>query len=40
MLKMNKPEIARHGENNFIPIETIPEGAKLIESGKSLIVGR
>lgn len=33
-----KPQVCRHGENNFIPAE-LPKGAKLIESGKSLIVG-
>lgn len=28
----------RHGENLFIPIDEIPQKARLVESGKSLVV--
>ena len=39
MLNMKgKAQLARHGENNFIPAQ-LPKGAKLVEKGKSLIVG-
>lgn len=35
----NKPQLARHGENNFIPASKVPKGAVLVEKGARVTVG-
>jgi len=39
MEKMDKPEIVRHGELVFIPVDSIPKEAILIGDGKEILAG-